>query len=46
MARDLSFIGRPHEYDARRVFSLTGADWQDRINFDRLRKARLAKRRC
>ena len=33
MARDLSFIGRPHEYDARRVFSLTRADWQDRINF-------------
>ncbi len=45
MARDLSFIGRPHEYDARRVFSLTGADWQDRVNFDRLRKERLARAR-
>jgi Xaa-Pro aminopeptidase len=43
MARDLSFIGRPHEYDPRRVFSLTGADWQDRVNFDRLRKERLAR---
>ena len=46
MARDLSFIGRPREYDSRRVFSLTGADWQDGINFDRLRKDQLAKRRC
>ncbi|MBZ5701513.1 MAG: hypothetical protein LAN84_06670 [Acidobacteriia bacterium] len=43
MARDLSFIGRPHEYEPRRVFSLTGADWQDRVNFDRLRKERLAR---
>ena len=40
---DISFIGKPHEYDARRVYSLTGADWQERVNFDRLRKDRLAR---
>jgi Xaa-Pro aminopeptidase len=40
---DTSFIGRPHETDPRRVYSQTGADWQDRVNFDRLRTERLAK---
>ena len=43
MVKDISFIGKPHEYDARRVYSLTGADWQERVNFERLRKDRLAK---
>jgi len=43
MVKDLSFIGKPHEYDARRVYSLTGADYQERVNFDRLRKDRLAR---
>ena len=43
MVKDISFIGRPHEYDARRVYSLTGADWQERVNFDRLRRDRLAR---
>ena len=43
MVKDISFIGRPHEYDARRVYSLTGADWQERVNFERLRRDRLAK---
>ena len=43
MVKDISFIGRPHEYDARRVYSLTGADWQERVNFERLRKERLAR---
>lgn len=38
---DMSFIGRPHEYEPRRVYSTTGSDWQERINFDRLRKDRL-----
>ena len=42
---DISFIGKPHEYDPRRVYSLTGADWQDRVNFERLRKERLARPR-
>src|SRR4030042_6153478 len=43
MVKDISFIGKPHEYDPRRVYSLTGADWQERGNFDRLRQQRLAK---
>jgi Xaa-Pro aminopeptidase len=37
------FLDREHEYSARRVYSQTGADWQDRVNFDRMRKERLAK---
>jgi len=41
MVKDISFIGRPHEYDPRRVFAQTGVDWQERVNFDRLRKVRL-----
>jgi Xaa-Pro aminopeptidase len=40
---DTSFIGMPHEWDPRRVYSQTGADWQYRVDFDRLRKDRLAK---
>jgi len=38
---DLSFIVTPHEYSPRRVFSTTGSDWQERINWDRLRRDRL-----
>ncbi len=41
MVKDISFIGKPHEYDARRVFSQTGADWQERVHFDRMRQDRL-----
>ena len=33
---DISFIGKPHEWDPRRVYSQTGADWQYRVDFDRL----------
>src|ERR1700732_160498 len=40
---DPSFIGQPHEWDPRRLYSQTGADWQYRVDFDRLRKERLAK---
>src|SRR5260370_10547511 len=40
---DTSFIGQPHEWDPRRLYSQTGADWQYRVDFDRLRKERLAK---
>jgi len=40
---DLSFIKRPHEYTSRRVYSTTATDWQERVNFDRLRKARLSR---
>ena len=40
---DTSFIGQPHEWDPRRLYSQTGADWQYRVDFDRLRKERLAE---
>ena len=42
---DLSFIGKPHEHDPRRVYSTTGTDWQARVDFDRLRRDRLARAR-
>jgi len=42
---DLSFIGRPHEHDPRRVYSTTATDWQGRVDFDRLRSDRLARAR-
>ena len=40
---DTRFIGKPHEWDPRRVYSQTGADWQYRVDFDRLRKDRLPR---
>ena len=40
---DLSWLGKPHEYDPRRLYSQTGADWQYRVDFDRLRQERLVK---
>ena len=42
---DTSFIGKPHEWDPRRLYSQTGADWQHRVDFDRLRKDRLQRLR-
>jgi Xaa-Pro aminopeptidase len=42
---DTGFIGKPHEWDPRRVYSQTGADWQYRVDFDRLRKERLQRAR-
>lgn len=42
---DTSFIGKPHEWDPHRVYSQTGADWQYRVDFDRLRKERLQRAR-
>ncbi|MGH9357081.1 MAG: M24 family metallopeptidase [Terriglobia bacterium] len=42
---DTSFIGKPHHVDPRRVYSQTGADWQYRVDFDRLRKDRLQRLR-
>jgi hypothetical protein len=42
---DLSFLGKPHEHDPRRVYSTTATDWQARVDFDRLRKDRLARAR-
>src|SRR3954447_19417802 len=42
---DTAFIGKPHEFDARRVYSTTATDWQARVEFDRLRRDRLARAR-
>src|ERR687891_578433 len=42
---DLSFLGKPHEHDPRRVYSTTSTDWQARVDFDRLRQDRLARAR-
>ncbi len=42
---DLSFLGKPHEHDPRRVYSTTATDWQARVDFDRLRRDRLARAR-
>jgi Xaa-Pro aminopeptidase len=42
---DVSFIGKPHEHDPRRVYSTTATDWQARVDFDRLRRDRLARAR-
>jgi Xaa-Pro aminopeptidase len=39
------FIQKPHHWDPRRMYSQTGADWQYRVDFDRLRKERLQKTR-
>jgi len=42
---DTSFLGQPHHTSPRRVYSTTGADWQYRVDFDRLRKERLQRSR-
>jgi Xaa-Pro aminopeptidase len=42
---DLSFLGKPHEHDPRRVYSTTGTDWQARVDFERMRRDRLARAR-
>lgn len=42
---DLSFLEKPHEFDPRRAYSTTGTDWQARVDFDRLRRDRLARAR-
>ena len=42
---DTRFIGQPHEWDPRRLYSQTGADWQYRVDFGRLRKKHLEKPR-
>lgn len=42
---DTGFIGKPHEWDPRRVYSQVGCDWQYRVDFDRLRRERLQRAR-
>ncbi len=39
------FLAGEHEYQPRRVYSTSGTDWQGRVNFDRMRKERLARAR-
>lgn len=43
---DTRFIGRPHEYMPRRIYSTTATDWQERVNFERMRRARLQRARA
>jgi len=40
---DHSYIKYPHHYSPRRLYSITGADWEQRVNFDRMRRERLAR---
>jgi hypothetical protein len=42
---DTYFIEKPHETSPRRLYSQTGADWQYRVDFDRLRSDRLQRTR-
>ena len=42
---DTRFIGRPHEWDPRRLYSQTACDWQQRIDFERMRRDRLQRLR-
>jgi Xaa-Pro aminopeptidase len=42
---DLSFIQKPHYWDPRRLYSQTACDWQQRVDFERLRKDRLQRLR-
>ncbi len=42
---DTEFIGKPHEWDPRRLYSQTGTDWQYRVDFERLRRERLQRAR-
>ena len=39
------FIKTPHTWDPRRLYSQTGADWQYRVDFERLRAERLQRTR-
>ena len=42
---DTYFIDKPHEASPRRLYSQSGADWQYRVDFDRLRRERLQRTR-
>jgi len=42
---DHSYIHAPHHWSPRRLYSMSGADWEGRIDFDRMRKERLAQAR-
>ncbi len=42
---DESFLEQHHEWEPRRMYSTTATDWQARVDFDRMRKDRLARAR-
>jgi len=42
---DRYFIEKPHEASPRRLYSQGGADWQYRVDFERLRRDRLQRTR-
>lgn len=42
---DHSYIQHPHHYSPRCFFGMSGTDWEVRVNFDRMRKERLARAR-
>ncbi|MFH1489324.1 MAG: Xaa-Pro peptidase family protein [Pseudomonadota bacterium] len=42
---DTSWLGKQHHWEPHRLYSQTGADWQYRVDFDRLRQERLARTR-
>jgi len=42
---DTYFIDKPHEASPRRLYSQSGADWQYRVDFERLRRERLQRTR-
>ncbi len=43
---DTSFIQEPHHTNPRRLYSHVGADWQYRVDHERLRKERLERARA
>ena len=42
---DTYFIEKAHKTSPRRLYSHTGADWQYRVDFERMRQERLQKTR-
>ena len=42
---DTNFIVKPHKASPRRLYSQSGADWQYRVDFERMRQERLQRTR-
>jgi hypothetical protein len=43
--RTHEFLGEPHEYNPRRIYSKTATDHLGQVDFNRLRRQRLEKSR-
>lgn len=43
---DTGYLKIPHQYDPHRVYSQYGVDWEERVNFQRLRNQRLERVRA